>query len=215
MTPKAVIFDCDGVVIDSEVQCFRLLGQDLERYGLPMTMAQMQAQFLGGTVRGIYEQCRALGADLPDDWVQDFYARIYDVLAKDAPLIAGILNVLNALDGAGIPYAIGSNGSDQKMQITLGQHAGLRARFKGHIYSAQALGKPKPAPDLYLHAAQALGVAPADCVVIEDSGTGALAARAAGMRCMGYAPHGDWAALISAGAVIFKDMNDLPALLGL
>ena len=124
----------------------------------------------------------------------------------------GILTVLDALDAASIPFAIGSNGSDDKMQITLGQH-GLIPRFKG-LFSGQTLGKPKPAPDLYLHAARALGANPAHCVVIEDSPTGARAAKAAGMRCMGYAPHGN-PALADVGAELFSDMKDLPSLLGL
>lgn len=215
MTPSAVIFDCDGVVVDSEGPSFALLSQDLARFGLPMTAEQLQAMFLGGTVQGIFDTCRTMGVSLPDDWVPDFYARLYVVLAQNTPLIAGIVNVLNALDAAAIPFAIGSNGSPRKMEITIGQHAGLTARFRGHIYSAQSLGKPKPAPDLYLHAAHALGVPPKACVVIEDSANGARAARAAGMRCMGYAPHGSTPALIEAGAEIFSDMNDLPRLLGL
>lgn len=94
------------------------------------------------------------------------------------------------------------------MQVTLGQHPGLTARFNGHIYSSHMLGKPKPAPDLYLHAAQALGVDPRLCVVVEDSAPGAMAAKAAGMRCMGYAPHGN-PALLAAGAELFSDMNML------
>ena len=215
MTLAAVIFDCDGVVVDSEGPSFSLLGQDLARHGLPLTGPQMQAMFLGGTVQGIFETCRGMGASLPDDWVQDFYARIYDILAKETPLIPNILHVLNALDAANTLYAIGSNGAARKMEITLGQHPGLIERFRGHIYSAQIIGKPKPAPDLYLHVARALGVDPAACVVVEDSANGARAARAAGMRCMGYAPHGNAAALLAAGAEIFSDMNALPALLGL
>ena len=120
---------------------------------------------------------------------------------------------LDALDAASIPFAIGSNGSDEKMQITLGQH-GLIPRFKG-LFSGQTLGKPKPAPDLYLHAARALGANPAHCVVIEDSPTGARAAKAAGMRCMGYAPHGPADHLANEGAIPFTRMTELPALLGL
>jgi HAD superfamily hydrolase (TIGR01509 family) len=130
------------------------------------------------------------------------------------PLIPGIVAVLDALDVAGIPFAMGSNGTPEKMQITLGQH-GLVDRFRGHLYSGQALGRPKPAPDLYLHAAAALGVAPADCVVIEDSAAGARAARLAGMRCMGFAPHGHADRLKAEGALPFTAMADLPRLLGL
>jgi beta-phosphoglucomutase-like phosphatase (HAD superfamily) len=121
--------------------------------------------------------------------------------------------VLDALDKAGIPYAMGSNGTPEKMQITLGQH-GLVERFRGHLYSGQAMGRPKPAPDLYLHAAGRLGVSPANCVVIEDSAAGARAARLAGMRCFGYAPKGAHPGLVAEGAVLFNDMQELPALLG-
>ena len=215
MTISAVIFDCDGVVVDSEETAFLLLSQDLARYGLPRSRAELEAMFLGGTVQGIFVEARRLGAGLPDDWVQDFYSRLYDELAEGTALIPGILDVLDALDARGLPYAIGSNGSARKMEITLGQHPGLRERFRGHIYSAQELGRPKPAPDLYLFAAKALGVAPETCVVVEDSPNGANAARAAGMRCMGYAAHGTGDALRANGAEIFHDMKMLPRLLGL
>ena len=97
----------------------------------------------------------------------------------------------------------------------MGQHPGLIPRFGGRIYSAQTLGAPKPAPDVYLHAAAVMGVAPADCVVVEDSVSGLKAAVAAGMRCYGFAPDDDGAKLAADGAVVFHDMADLPGLLGL
>jgi HAD superfamily hydrolase (TIGR01509 family) len=213
MTPKAVIFDCDGVVVDSEPMLFDMLAEDLARYGLPLPVETLHLRFLGFTLQGLRDKANAAGASLPDNWCDDFYARLYAKLKHGVPLVPGILAVLEALDKAGIPYAMGSNGSAEKMQITLGQH-GLIPRFRG-LFSGQTLGKPKPAPDLFLHAAAALNTTPADCIVIEDSPTGAQAARAAGMRCMGYAPHGNAAALTDAGAIIFNDMNDLPRLLGL
>ena len=122
--------------------------------------------------------------------------------------------MLDALDAAGIAYAIGSNGAMRKMEVTLGQHPQVLRRFAGRMFSGQDLGAPKPAPDLYLHAAEALRVAPGDCVVVEDSPTGARAARAAGMRCLGYAPQGN-PALAAEGAVLFGSMEDLPGLIGL
>ena len=125
-----------------------------------------------------------------------------------------MLSVLDALDAAKIPYAIGSNGSPRKMQITLGQHAGLIDRFGGRIFSGQDMPRAKPFPDVFLHAARAMAVEPSACVVIEDSPTGARAARAAGMRCMGYAPHHS-AALLAEGAEPFARMFDLPRLFGL
>lgn len=214
MTPRAVIFDCDGVVVDSEHPTLLMVQADLERYGLPVTLEELNAKYIGGTVETVAVKARANGAQLPEDWVADFYERMYDMLRRDTPLIEGIVGVLDALDAAGVPFAMGSNGTIEKMHITLGQH-GLIERFRGHLYSGQAIGRPKPAPDLYLMAAERLGVAAGDCVVVEDSVAGATAARAAGMACFGYAPHGDVTDLAGVGARVFSSMLELPALLGL
>lgn len=214
MTPRAVIFDCDGVVVDSEHPTLLLVQADLARYGLAVTLDELNAKYVGGTVETVATRARAAGATLPDDWVEDFYRRMYAMLRENTPLIEGITGVFDALDRAGIPFAMGSNGTVEKMHITLGQH-GLIERFRGHLYSGQAIGKPKPAPDLFLLAASRLGIPPADCVVIEDSVAGASAARAAGMACFGYAPHGDHPALAATGARLFSSMHALPALLGL
>lgn len=213
MPPKAVIFDCDGVVVDTEPATLVLLQQDLAERGLDLTLDDLNRDFVGSVMAEVGNRARALGAEIPGDWVERFYARLYDHLAQGVALVPGILTVLDRLDAAGIPYAIGSNGSPEKMQVTLGQFPGLTQRFRA-LLSGQADTRPKPAPDLYLAAAQALDAAPGDCVVIEDSSTGARAARAAGIRCFGYAPEGN-PALAEAGAVLFGDMHALPGLLGL
>jgi beta-phosphoglucomutase-like phosphatase (HAD superfamily) len=125
--------------------------------------------------------------------------------------------VLDRLDAAGVPYAIGSNGSLEKMGITLGQH-GLTGRFRA-VLSGQEIGRPKPAPDVYLLAAEACGARPEDCVVIEDSANGAQAGLAAGMRVLGYAEHGPGTptakALTALEVPLFHRMTDLPGLIGL
>ena len=213
--PAAVIFDCDGVLVDSEAVVVAMIGADLAAAGLPMAVADMERLFVGGTIAGVFATARAMGADLPDDWVPAFYRRLYAVLAKGTDLIPGVAAVLDALDRAGIPYGVGSNGSQEKMQITLGQHPAVMARLQGRLFSGQDLGMPKPEPGLYLAVARALHTDPARCTVIEDSVTGCIAARRAGMRCMGYAPHGDGAALAAEGALVFHAMADLPDLLGL
>lgn len=214
-TPAAVIFDCDGVIVDSEPATFALLQDNLARHGLALSLAQIETDFIGGTMADVHRRARAKGAPLSDTWVAEFYDDLYAHLAKGTELIPGILSVLDALDAAGIPYAVGSNGSDHKMQVTLGQHPGLLERFQGRLFSGQTLGAPKPAPDLYLHAAAALKTAPARCIVVEDSATGARAARNAGIRCYGYAPNRTAPALSAEGAILFGSMADLPALLGL
>lgn len=215
MTPSAVLFDCDGVLVDSEPASFDLLGEDLARHGLPLSRDEMETHFIGGTIRGVAEKARGLGADLPATWVEEFYERLYARLAEFTPLIPGIETALDSLDAARIPYAVGSNGTSRKMRITLGQHPALHARLQGRLFSGQELGFPKPAPDLWLHAARALGADPARAVVIEDSPTGCIAARRARMRCLGFAPHDDGARLVAEGAEVFHRMSDLPARLGL
>lgn len=213
--PKAVIFDCDGVLVDSEPLTFQLLAENLRMYGLEMTLPQMEAAFLGGTIRGIHIKARSFGADLPDSWTEDFYEVLYARLAQGTALIPGVLAMLDALDAAGVIYGVGSNGSMRKMQVTLGQHPGVMARFAGRLFSGQDLGMLKPDPDLYLHAGRVLGALPAQCVVIEDSATGARAAARAGMACFGFAPHGDDMRLRAEGARLFRSMADLPGLLRL
>ena len=210
--PCAVLFDCDGVVVDSEPQMNAMLKADFVRYGLAVDDAEL-TRFLGGVLSDVATRARAMGARLPPDWVDDFYRRLYVDLARGVPLIPGITSVLDALDAAGIPYGIGSNGSETKLKTTLSQHPELTARF-GTVLSGQTLGRPKPEPDVYLAVAAALGVAPEDCVVVEDSPTGARAAAAAGMRCFGYTP--DLSGRLAAeGAEEFVSMADLPGLLGL
>ncbi|WP_071796088.1 HAD family hydrolase [Natronohydrobacter thiooxidans] len=215
MTPDLIIFDCDGVVVDSEAVTQLLLRDELALHGLEMTVEEVTGSFIGGTMHGVAEKARALGAALPLDWVDLFYARLYARLAEGTELVAGITGIFDRLEAAGRAYCIASNGRLAKMQITLGQHPATLARLAGRIFSAEQVPAPKPAPDLFLHAAQSLGRSPAACIVIEDSATGARAARAAGMRCFGFAPEGDGAHLAAEGAIPFRAMSDLPELLKL
>lgn len=172
------------------------------------------AKFVGGTIAGVGDKAREMGADLPEDWVDQIYAEIYARLGAGTDPIPGVIGVLDQLDAAGLPYCVASNGSDEKMDITLGQ-TGIAARTEGRRFSAHALGVAKPDPELFLIAAREMDVTPDRAVVIEDSATGALGAQRAGMRCFGYAPHDEGAGMAATGAVIFHDMGDLPGLLGL
>jgi HAD superfamily hydrolase (TIGR01509 family) len=215
--PEAVLFDCDGVIVDSEGPSFALFLEELALHGLPLTLAEFEAEFVGGTVETVAQRARAAGARLPEGWVAHFYGRMYAALRAGVPLVAGVTDVLDQLDAAGVPYAMGSNGTQEKMQITLGQH-GLMGRFRV-VLSGQAIGNPKPAPDVYLMAARACGADPAGCVVIEDSASGAKAGLAAGMRVLGYAEHGadtpTARQLTALGVPLFHRMADLPGLLGI
>ncbi|WP_112310115.1 HAD family hydrolase [Pseudogemmobacter bohemicus] len=215
--PAAVLFDCDGVIVDSEGPTFQLMLTSLARHGFPLTLEALERDYIGGTVEDVATRARANGASLPEGWVADLYADMYAMLETGVPLIPGVTDVFDRLDAAGIPFAVGSNGSPEKMEITLGAR-GLFPRFRA-VLSGQAMGRPKPQPDLYLACAKACGAAPETCVVIEDSPAGARAAIAAGIPCLGFAAHGEEAppaqGLKALNIPLLHSMKDLPALLGL
>lgn len=215
MRPDLVIFDCDGVIVDSEGITNQYIRDELVAHGLALPLERIMSLFVGGTIAGLADRAREMGAALPETWVEEFYPRVCDRLAEGTPMVEGILHVLEALDTAQVPYCIGSNGRHAKMVATLGQHPELVARFTQNVFAAQDVAAPKPAPDLFLHAARVMGHSPTRAVVIEDSATGAQAARAAGIRCFGYAPEDDGARLKAQGAEVFHDMRDLPRLLAL
>lgn len=212
--PDLVIFDCDGVLVDSEPITSEIIADELARHGLPIGVDRVESLFVGGTIAGLCQQARSMGADLPVDWVNHVYGRIYSRLRQGVPIIKGVSAVLDQLDDLNIPYCVGSNGSDEKMQITLGQ-TGLLERLNDRLFSAQTLGMPKPDPALYLHAAAQFGVAPAACVVVDDSATGCTAGVRAGMRTIGFTEATSPARLTAVGAEIIGSMAELPAKLGL
>lgn len=215
MRPAAVLFDCDGVIVDSEKIGLDHMAEALAELGIEIDPAGVSALFLGKTLPGVAGTLAAEGWPIPTDWVGTTYDGLYARLAEGTPLIAGIEAVFEALDAAGIAYAVGSNGEMRKMHTTLQQHPSIWHRVKDHLYSGQVLGCPKPDPGLYLHAAGALGVAPEDCVVIDDSPSGCIAGVAAGIRTLGFAEHDDGAALAAVGAEVFHHMEALPGLIGL
>lgn len=189
MTLKAVLFDCDGVLVDSERLTNHLLRDDLAARGLDLPMEEVMDLFVGGTMESVMAEAARLGADMPADWIDTFYLKMFDLLGREVEAVKGVCDLVDALIAQNVKIAVGSNGPARKMQITLAR-TNLLDRFTPHIYSARDLGRPKPAPDIYLHAADKLGVAPPDCAVIEDSASGAKSAQAAGMRCIGYAAEG-------------------------
>ncbi|EEE38189.1 HAD-superfamily hydrolase, subfamily IA, variant 1 [Rhodobacteraceae bacterium KLH11] len=207
-----VIFDCDGVLVDSEVLTNQVIVDNFARYGLHVSLAECMSLFVGGTMTGVRDKARKLGADLPEGWIEQIYAEIFERLRAGTPLIAGILDVLTLLEARGILYCVASNGRVEKMQITLGQN-GLWERFRDVMFSAHVLGIGKPDPTLFLTAARHFGAT--SPVVVEDSENGVTAAIRADMRCLGYAAHDDGARLAALGAEVFSDMAQLPALLRL
>ncbi|MEP4195021.1 MAG: HAD family phosphatase [Aliishimia sp.] len=212
--PRLVIFDCDGVLVDSERITNQVIRDNLARYGLDIELSRVLDLFVGGTMQTVMDLAKSMGADLPKSWLDEIYDDIFAALSEGCTLIPGVPDVLDALDAAGIPYAVGSNGPHAKMKITLVK-TGLMERLAGRIVSREDVVHPKPAPDVYLKAAALLDVKPEHCVVIEDSVSGAKAGRAAGMRCFGFAADTALEKLTPICDAIFTEMRQLPELLGL
>lgn len=211
---KLVIFDCDGVLIDSEALCDRIVAARLAEDGWALTPAECHRRFLGLTFPDIHAAAEAqLGRPLGDDWLPDLTARVTAAMAAEVEPIPGAREALLGVAALGLPYRIASNSSRAEMAAKFSR-TGLLPLVEGRIHSAYDLiarGKRgKPDPDLFLEAAAAGGVDPADCLVIEDSLAGVRGAIAAGMRCWAYCPDSDGAALRDAGALPFPSMFALP-----
>jgi HAD superfamily hydrolase (TIGR01509 family) len=217
MPPALIIFDCDGVLIDSEALCDRVLSAELTRQGWPLSPADCHRLFLGLTFPDIQRAAEARpGLVLPPDWTARVVTEVTKVMAAEAELIPGAREALEAVRALGLPYRIASNSSHEEMAAKFAR-TGLTALVEGRIHSAydlMARGKRgKPDPDLFLEAAAADGVPPSHCLVIEDSLTGVTAAVAAGMTCLGFSPDTDGAPLRAAGALPFASMFALPDLI--
>lgn len=207
-----VIFDCDGVLVDSEPLSNQVMVANLARHGLPLTAAECHKIFTGKSMPEVQDIARGLGADLPGNWIEEFDAETDARLQQGVPLVPGVAELLNLLDTREVPFCVASNGGPGKMRVTLGQN-GLWDRFKDVMFSAYTLGVGKPDPTMFLTAARHFGAAAP--VVVEDSASGVTAAIRANMRCLAYAPHGGGDKLADLGAEVFTDMSEVPALLGI
>lgn len=205
-----VIFDCDGVLVDSERLAVRTEAEVLASLGWPLTEAEVIERFVGRPADYMHQQVEAhLGR--PVDWEAVFESRYREVFERELRPVSGVVDALHAIE---VPSCVASSGTHRRIRFTLGL-TGLLEHFGDRIFSADDVASGKPAPDLFLHAAEQLGVAPGDCAVIEDSPAGLEAARAAGMRAFAFAGglvpverlHGE-------GVVVFDDMRRLPRLLG-
>ena len=206
-----VIFDCDGVVVDSERLVFEVFGLFLRSLGVHLTDEETREQFLGRTL----DECmviveRLSGKPAPRGALERYTAERDRVLRERVQAVEGIREVLETLT---IPYCIASSGGHDKMRITLGATK-LMPFFEGRLFSATEVARGKPAPDIFLFAAERMGASPARTAVIEDSVNGVLAGSAAGMTVLGYVDLTAAAKLIDAGASrTFTQMRELPALL--
>lgn len=206
-----VIFDCDGVLVDTERIAVRIDVIVLAELGWPMTEAEVVERFMGRSDEEMTADIEAhLGRRLPASWEEPFRHLYRQALAAELKPVPGVVEALEAI---ALPTCVASSGTHEKIRFTLGL-TGLYERFAGRIFSVSDVARGKPAPDLFLHAARRMGVPPAHCAVVEDSRYGVEAARAAGMRAFGYAgglaPKGS---LAGAQTVVFEDMQELPRLL--
>ena len=210
-----VIFDCDGVLVDSEPLSNTVFSRALKREGLDWSVEETMRRLLGRSLKSCVEIIEGvLARTLPEDFVHTLQADTLQAF-RDAPLqpVPGIHEAIDALEAAGVATCVASSGGFDKMEVSLGV-TGLLARFEGRIFSSSQVPRGKPFPDLFLHAAIEMNVQPFDCVVVEDSVPGVQAAKSAGMRVLGYigAPHTDRDAMAAAGAFLFADMKQLPDL---
>ncbi|RST14191.1 HAD family hydrolase [Streptomyces sp. WAC05374] len=208
---ELVIFDCDGVLVDSERICVRVDAEICAELGASFTEEEIVDLFVGSsseTYTAVIEE--RLGRRLRPDWFDAFQDRHQAALDAELTVVDGITEALDALS---VPYCLASNGGHASIRQNL-TTTGLLPRFEGRVFSAADVPRGKPAPDLFLHAAATMGVPPSRCAVVEDSPYGVAAARAAGMRAFGYCggltrPE----RLTGEGTVVFDDMRELPALL--
>jgi HAD superfamily hydrolase (TIGR01509 family) len=205
------IFDCDGILVDSEVISNQVLADTLTRLGLPMTVERSVQEYLGRSRKHVEARsAELLGRPLPESFYEDYAAARDAAFEGELRAVEGIADALDELEAAGVATCVASSGDHGKMRLTLGM-TGLLERFAGRIFSATEVEHGKPAPDLFLHAAAQMGFEPAECLVVEDAPAGVQAARAAGMRVYAYAGLTDPAVLAGADTV-FRSMAELPAL---
>jgi HAD superfamily hydrolase (TIGR01509 family) len=206
-----VIFDCDGVLVDSERIAVRIDVELFAGLGWPLTEAEVIERFVGRSDAYVREAIGLeLGQALLAKWEESFTRLYREAFEAELAPVTGVVEALAAID---VPSCVASSSTHERLRYTLGL-TGLLERFEGRIFSAEDVRNGKPAPDLFLHAAKTLSADPARCAVVEDSRYGVEAARAAGMRAFGYAGGVTPANRLAGPAtVVFHDMTELPALL--
>jgi len=216
LTPlRMVIYDCDGVLIDSEPVANRVCAEEISGLGWPMTLQECHSQFLGMSLSDMRPVIEArLGRPVPPDWVAYLADRLVQALSREAVLIDGAEATLHATSALGLDWRIASNSGPDELRAKFAR-TGLTTLVEGRVHSANEVilrgGRGKPSPDLFLAAAAASAIPPEACVVVEDSVTGIRAARAAGMTCLAFVQHGDSP---EPDTAIVRSLHHLPDLFG-
>lgn len=213
--PALVIFDCDGVLVDSEAVAALILSEYLEELGWSMTAQEAERRFRGASLPHCEQMIRDhLGTRVPTDFVPQLEARTAEGFERGLRPIDGVLGAVRMLRASGVPICVASNGSRAKMELTLSL-TGLLSLFEGRLFSARDVPRPKPAPDIFVHAAREMGHPIDRTVVVEDSLPGIEAALEAGARVLAYTPRqSDRDAVDGSRVHTFGRMEKLPFLLG-
>nr|BFD83435.1 HAD family hydrolase [Streptomyces sp. Xyl84] len=208
-----VLFDNDGVLVDSEPISNRLLAAYLTELGHPTSYEDSLRDYMGAAMHRVHDfVLERTGQRLPDDFDDVFHARVFAAFQRELKPVPGVVEVLEKLTADGTPYCVASSGSHERIRVGH-RTTGLDRWFDdARIFSSQDVGRGKPAPDLFLHAAERMGVAPERCVVVEDSPLGVRAALAAGMDVYGFTAMTP-ADRLGGATQLFGDMADLPDLL--
>lgn len=208
-----VIFDNDGVLVDSEPISNRHLAAYLTELGHPTSYEDSIRDYMGSAMHRIHDLVlERTGQRLPEDFDDVFHARVFAAFERELQPVAGVRGVLEKLTADGVPYCVASSGSHERIRV--GHRAtGLDSWFEEEwIFSSQDVGRGKPAPDLFLYAAERMGVEPGRCVVVEDSPLGVQAANAAGMDVYGFTAMTP-AGKLNGATQLFSEMGELPDLL--
>jgi HAD superfamily hydrolase (TIGR01509 family) len=209
--PDLIIFDCDGVLVDSEVLSCRCLADALARYGITLTLDQALDLFLGRSVSAVLQHYAALGRPIPDDFLGDLKRRVRETFGVSLKPISDVDAVLATL---ATPHCVASSSGLDRVSFSL-RLTGLASFFGDRLYTSEMVARGKPAPDLFLYAADKMQAVPSRTLVIEDSVSGVMAAKAAGMTVWGFTGGSHYQArdgrsiLHAAGADrIFESMQD-------
>ncbi|MGW2525030.1 HAD family hydrolase [Streptomyces sp. NPDC001617] len=213
MRHDLVIFDNDGVLVDSEPISNRLLAAYLTELGHPTSYEDSIRDYMGSAMHRVHELVlERTGQRLPADFDDVFHARVFAAFERELKPVAGATDVLERLAADGVPYCVASSGSHERIRVGH-RTTGLDRWFdESRVFSSQDVGRGKPAPDLFLYAAERMGVAPERCVVIEDSPLGVQAAVAAGMDVYGFTAMTP-AERLAGATQLFSSMGELSGLL--
>ncbi|MEW1780440.1 HAD family hydrolase [Streptomyces sp. NPDC086777] len=208
-----VIFDNDGVLVDSEPISNRLLAAYLTELGQPTSYEDSVRDYMGSAMHRIHDLVlERTGQRLPDDFDDVFHARVFAAFEEELKPVAGVAGVLERLAADGVPYCVASSGSHERIRVGH-RTTGLDRWFdESRIFSSQDVGRGKPAPDLFLYAAERMGVVPERCAVVEDSPLGVQAAVAAGMDVYGFTAMTP-AERLAGATQLFSDFGQLADLL--